>query len=221
MQINRAFAQIIPVMTVTLALSACGEPAPRAGDSRPTAPAYTSVQPLPPPPARRPLPPAPTPYTPPAYRPQPYTAQPYAAPPPGTDWRDVPLPAGDWSWAPRAGGSEARYGKSGTPPIAIMACDRAAGTVRIAVPTMDAQQTGATRSATITTSTSTNTFVATPQGTDALQTLAITLPTSNRMLDAMAYSRGRFRIEINGLAPVVLPSWSEVGRVVEDCRSQG
>jgi hypothetical protein len=34
----------------------------------------------------------------------------------------------------------------------------------------------------------------------------------------MAFSRGRFVVEIEGLRWAVLPSWSEVGRVVEDCR---
>jgi len=225
MQINRAFPQIVPILAVTLSLAACGEPAPRAGDSRPTVPAYTRAQPYPPPPvARRPPPPAVAPYTQPA-RPAPTYAAPQTAyaPTTGSDWRDVPLPAGDWAWAPRASGSEARYGPGGSPPIAIMVCDRAAGVVRLALtlPYADPQQNPATRSATITTSTATSTFVAGPQGIDALQTLAVTLPVSNRILDAMAYSRGRFRIEIGGMAPVVLPSWSEVGRVVEDCRGQG
>jgi hypothetical protein len=34
----------------------------------------------------------------------------------------------------------------------------------------------------------------------------------------MAYSRGRFAVEINGLPTLYLPSWAEVGRVIEDCR---
>lgn len=233
MQINRAFLQFVPIMVATLSLAACGEPPPHAGDSRPTAPPVVRAPPLPPPPMAR--------------RPAPYTVPPYTPPPtadaPATafDWRDAPLPAGDWAWVPRAGGSEARYGPGGQPPIAIMVCDRAAGVVRLALPMTapmtgpmtgamtgamtgmptDPQQNGPTRSATITTSTSTSTFVAHPEAIGALSTLAVTLPVSNRMLDAMAYSRGRFRVEIGGMAPVLLPSWSEVGRLVEDCRGHG
>jgi len=211
MQINRAFPQFIPIMAATLSLVACGGPAPRAGDSRPSAPPVA--------PAPMPLPPRAAPPAPPAPRPAPT-----ASAPAGVDWRDVPLPAGDWVWTARAGGGEARFGQAGRPPIAIMACDRAGGVVRIALPPDPAQgqsaqgQPAATRPATIATSTSSGTFVAEPHAIDALSTLAITLPVAHRLLDAMAFSRGRFRVEIGGLPPVVLPSWSEVGRVVEDCR---
>ncbi|WP_420381965.1 hypothetical protein [Novosphingobium sp.] len=219
MQINRALAQSFTLILATVSLAACDQPAPRAGESRPVAPRYTQGPPLPPPPAaRRPLPTVPAaPYAAPAFTPPP---APYAQGT-GTDWRDLPLPAGDWAWTARATGSEARYGQSGSPPIAILACDRAAGVVRLALtlPYMASEQTG-TRSATITTSTSTGTFAAGPQTIGALSTIAVTLPVSNRILDAMAYSRGRFRIEIGAMAPIVLPSWSEVGRVVEDCRGQ-
>jgi hypothetical protein len=38
------------------------------------------------------------------------------------------------------------------------------------------------------------------------------------LLDAMAYSRGRFAVYATGLAPLYVPSWPEVSRVIEDCR---
>jgi len=38
------------------------------------------------------------------------------------------------------------------------------------------------------------------------------------VLDQIAYSRGRFAIEIAGLEPLIVPAWPEVGRVIEDCR---
>jgi hypothetical protein len=38
------------------------------------------------------------------------------------------------------------------------------------------------------------------------------------LLDAMAFSRGRFRVEVAKLPPLYLPSWPEVSRVIEDCR---
>lgn len=40
----------------------------------------------------------------------------------------------------------------------------------------------------------------------------------DRLLDAMAFTRGRFAVEAEGAAPLFLPSWAEVSRVVEDCR---
>jgi len=38
------------------------------------------------------------------------------------------------------------------------------------------------------------------------------------LLDAMAFSKGRFAIETPGVPPLYLPSWPEVTRVIEDCR---
>ena len=38
------------------------------------------------------------------------------------------------------------------------------------------------------------------------------------LLAAMAYSRGRFMVEPAGVAPLYLPAWPEVTRVVDDCQ---
>jgi hypothetical protein len=38
------------------------------------------------------------------------------------------------------------------------------------------------------------------------------------VLDAIAFSRGRFAIEVGGLSPLAIPNWNEISRVVEDCR---
>jgi hypothetical protein len=38
------------------------------------------------------------------------------------------------------------------------------------------------------------------------------------LLDAMAFSRGRFLIETAGAPYLAVPAWAEVARVTEDCR---
>ena len=48
--------------------------------------------------------------------------------------------------------------------------------------------------------------------------IAVTLNARDPLLDAMAFSRGRFAVETAGLAPLYIPSWPEVSRVLEDCR---
>ncbi|MDG2003332.1 MAG: hypothetical protein P8J20_08375 [Novosphingobium sp.] len=48
--------------------------------------------------------------------------------------------------------------------------------------------------------------------------IAVTLPASDPLLDAMAFSRGRFAVETAGLPTLYVPSWPEVSRVIEDCR---
>jgi len=197
MTINRAF--VLPAL-VLFALSACDGAVPRADERQPSHPAPPPPLPLPPraPPAARPpaLPPAPQ-----------------------IDWRDVPLPAGNWVWTANAGGSAARFGLAGAEPVAMLVCERAAAVVWIALPTQIAPPpTPAPRAATITASTSSATLSAEPRVIDGLNTWAIGVPVANHLLDAIAFSRGRFRIEIAGLAGAVVPSWSEPGRVVEDCR---
>lgn len=54
-----------------------------------------------------------------------------------------------------------------------------------------------------------------PQGQPQL---VATLAAHDPLLDSMAFSRGRFVIEVNGLPTLYLPAWAEVGRVIEDCR---
>jgi hypothetical protein len=45
------------------------------------------------------------------------------------------------------------------------------------------------------------------------------LPASDRILDQIAFSRGRFTVEVPGQPMLVLPAWPEPARVVEDCRA--
>jgi hypothetical protein len=39
------------------------------------------------------------------------------------------------------------------------------------------------------------------------------------ILDAIAFSRGRFAVNAAGVPSLVLPPWADVARVVEDCRA--
>lgn len=51
------------------------------------------------------------------------------------------------------------------------------------------------------------------------ETLAVAaLNPADTLLDAMAFSKGRFAVEPAGGAPLYLPAWPEVTRVVEECR---
>jgi len=44
------------------------------------------------------------------------------------------------------------------------------------------------------------------------------LSASDPLLDAMAFSRGRFAVQVTGAQALYIPSWTEVSRVIEDCR---
>ena len=156
---------------------------------------------------RKPLPPAALPAPPP--RP---VATSTPAPPPG-DWRDAPLTPGTWRYETTAGGSQAQFAADATTALATLRCDRGAGQIAL-------QRVGAAAGPvplSITTNVATRAFTATPQA-DPTPQLALLLAARDPVLDAMAFSRGRFVIEVAGLPTLYLPAWPEVGRVVEDCR---
>ena len=48
--------------------------------------------------------------------------------------------------------------------------------------------------------------------------LAVPLAGHDPLLDMVAFSRGRFAVEVPGLATLYVPSWPEISRVIEDCR---
>lgn len=48
--------------------------------------------------------------------------------------------------------------------------------------------------------------------------VAVSVPAIDPLLDSMAFSRGRFAVQATGQAPLNVPSWTEISRVVEDCR---
>lgn len=150
---------------------------------------------IPPPrpaPAPRPAPPAPPP--------------PSAAP----DWPAAPLTPGEWIWGPEGGQSVARFGGN----LLVLRCDRAAGAITLLRGGLTAGSATGPEPLTVTATAGVRTLTATPRG-DAL---AVTLPARDPVFDAMAFSRGRFRVETPGADPLIVPSWPEVSRVTEDCR---
>jgi hypothetical protein len=67
---------------------------------------------------------------------------------------------------------------------------------------------------TIVTQTQTRAFNATAQS----GVVSVALQSRDPLLDAMAFSRGRFAVEVTGWPTLYVPSWTEVSRVIEDCR---
>ena len=145
-------------------------------------------------PASPPPPPAPAAPTPPP--PAPTVAL-------GPDWRDWPLTPGTWRYTRQAGGSIANFG-TGTPALTLR-CD--AATRRITLVRAGAQA----GTATIRTSSTTRPLPLQSGGTAVLAA-------GDSLLDAMAFTRGRFVLERPGTPPLVVPAYAEIGRVIEDCR---
>lgn len=141
-----------------------------------------------------------------------------AAPPPPaapavlpTDWRDWPQTPGDWRYSGGPYGSIAEFAQSGA-RVFNLGCDRHSRQVTltseqaIGAPTMTVRTTSLTRT------------IAVVVGGHPPRGGSAPLAANDPLLDAMGFSRGRFVVEQVGAAPLVLPAWAEVERVVEDCR---
>ncbi len=108
----------------------------------------------------------------------------------------LPVTPGQWTYTATATGSEARYGV-----YLSLRCDRTSRTVSISRP-----------------------GVAPAVITIATDSVNRSIPAGGRLLandlllDAIAYSRGRFLVSGGG-ATLVIPTWPEAARSIEDCRS--
>ncbi len=130
-------------------------------------------------------------------------------------WEDASLSTGSWVYLVDQQGPVALFGVAGAPAQFALRCDLARRIVlaqRRVDPPLEPEA-----AMTITTSTTERSFsIASFAG--ATHYLAAEIPAQNAMLDAMAFSRARFAISIPGQPMLILPSWVEVTRVVEDCR---
>lgn len=126
---------------------------------------------------------------------------------------DAPQTAGDWGYRAAPGGGTAVFGEqSGDAPFTIR-CDAGARTVVLS-------RAGASRGANqmvVRAETQTRTLAALAANSPR-PAVEARLAASDRLLDAMALSKGRFAIEVQGTPALYLPSWAEVTRVIEDCR---
>ena len=145
--------------------------------------------------------------------PRPAPAAIVVAPPPPADWRDAPITPGTWTYGATVAGALAAFSPGVGEPLLQLACQRGAGQIALT----RAGAAPGTVPLTVTTTTLVRSFSAAPDASGA-QRLAITLPARDPLLDAIAFSRGRFMVEVPGLPTLYLPAWPEVGRVIEDCR---
>lgn len=157
------------------------------------------VAPSAPPPApARPVPvPAPAP------APAPLPPPPAAS----SNWHDWPLTPGGWSYRQDSRGSVALFGQAGD-PVFTLRCDRSARQLQLT------RRGAAAGTMTVRTSSTARNLTA-GAATDGA---SVSLPANDPLVDAMGYSRGRFIVENTSLPSLVVPAWSEVLRVAEDCR---
>jgi len=131
-----------------------------------------------------------------------------AVPKPGAaaavDWRDAPLAPGAWALQIAGRVSAASYGGAIT-----MACRD--GVVEIALP-----GPASSPAPQFTIITSSRRADRSGLADDALR---LRIPAGDGLLDAIAFSRGRFAVEAEGRGRLILPADPVISRVVEDCRA--
>jgi len=155
--------------------------------------------------------PAPAPAPAPAPRPAPAPAPAPVPPPFAGHWMDAPLTPGDWRYA----GGTAAFAGSDNAPLLTLRCVAGSGAVTIEragvgnefAPTLVVRAEAQSRALTPSTT-----------GQAATGTTAASLPAQDPLLDAIAFSKGRFAVESAGLATLYVPPYPEITRVIEDCR---
>jgi hypothetical protein len=121
--------------------------------------------------------------------------------PPVEDWPDLPLSPGDWSYAADSGGSHARFaGPEG--PALRLSCSYADRQLSLH---REGHGAGAGRPLRVSTS-------------FGKREVTRAIPAGDPLLDELAFSRGRFAVETDRPERLIVPSWPEVARVIEDCR---
>ena len=129
-----------------------------------------------------------------------------------TDYSIATPLGGNWSYVRTADGSEATFLDSANRVQLGIHCTRTARTVTVfkpasaAAPFLNVWTSGQQR-------------MAPSAFNPATGRLSATIKAWDGLLDAMVFSRGRIAVGVSGGVAVVVPSWAEISRVVEDCRT--
>ncbi|HEX7871523.1 MAG TPA: hypothetical protein VF475_01340 [Sphingobium sp.] len=126
----------------------------------------------------------------------------------GPDWQDWPVAQGNWTYAREQGATVARFG-AGAAVTAWARCDLASRTVAVGRSVAHAGGMMMVR---------TSFGVLQWPTRPATHGVEAARGASDPGLDQIAFSRGRFTVELPGNPPLVLPTWAEPTRVIEDCR---
>ena len=154
-------------------------------------------------PSPRPL----APVTRPALPPRPAPAARPATPTVATPAATRPIAAGSWLW--ESGPSRARFVTPAGVSLASLTCESSGVVLRVA-------RSGASPSPTTVTLRATTTL-RTLSGESEAGFVRVSLAPREPLLDALAFSRGRIGIAVDGVE-TSYPSWPEIARVLDDCR---
>ncbi len=151
-------------------------------------------------------------------RPSAPVARPSAPPsiaPPIANWEDRRAAPGDWVYRPEPRGGLALFGRHQGPADLVVACDRPSG--RILLSRFGLMPSGLAAQMIVRATDASRSYPA--QASMALPGyISAELAAKDPMLDAMVHSRGAFLISVAGTEDLIVPTWAEFARVVEECR---
>jgi hypothetical protein len=128
-------------------------------------------------------------------------------------WRDAPQTPGDWSYRSTPEGSAAHFGAPQGGASLSLLCQRASRTIQL----VRAGTANGTVPITIRT-TNGDSAVSGQAQAGGTPGVAASIAANDPLLDAIAFSRGRFAVEVSGMPTLYVPAWPEIIRVIEDCR---
>lgn len=126
---------------------------------------------------------------------------------------DAPQTPGDWFYRSGGGTTRALFGDAGTDARFAITCDPAQRSITLA-----RAGTVAAPAQMIIRTESRDQALGAAASTNAIPSIDARVGAADAILDAMAFSKGRFAVEVAGLETLYLPSWPEITRVIEDCR---
>ncbi|MCK0127966.1 hypothetical protein [Erythrobacter sp. F6033] len=133
------------------------------------------------------------------------------------NYLDAPQTPGTWTYINNSRGRMAVFGTNPTRPVFFIRCTGP----RVALVRDVAEFSDTPRTMTIKTETATRSLSAQSipgGGPQAPISAAASLDPNDTFLDAMAITKGRFAVSVDGERTLYLPAWVEVTRVIEDCR---
>jgi len=134
-----------------------------------------------------------------------------AGAPPGLDFSTARVQPGSWAYQRTPGGSAARFVDATGTARLVLECSRATRRMTIA-------RTSATPAPSILVWTSTAARSLPVRFEPNAMRVTAELAAFDRLLDGIAFSRGRIAVTMAGAEPLVVPAWPEAARTIEDCR---
>ena len=150
--------------------------------------------------------------------PTPAPAPPQVVTPTYDNWMDAPVTPGTWQYGRDPDSAIASFGPAGESEVQanfLMHCDF--GTRQVSLARRGASAPTGEAPMRVRTETQDRVLNVVPVPGDR-GIVWVRLSANDNLLDAMAYSRGRFAVEVEGMTPLYVPAWPEVTRIIEDCR---